>query len=172
LRPGAWRAPGRPADAADAADAGEVAGTRWAPTTAGAAWTLLTRVCWGLALVGCVLALGNTTALFAVYHQAVADAWFRGSRDPDALTWMRFTYGIIGATFAGHFVMLALALRCARGQRWVLQATATSMLAWFAVDATGSALHGAWFNVWLVDAPSLLAVLAPCALAWRATAER
>lgn len=53
------------------------------------------------------------------------------------------------------------------GQRWALQAVATSMLSWFVVDATGSVLHGAWFNVWMVDAPSLLAVALPWAFARR-----
>jgi hypothetical protein len=41
------------------------------------------------------------------------------------------------------------------------------MLGWFLVDATASAVHGAWFNVWMIDVPSLLAVALPWTLALR-----
>ncbi|MEZ4326976.1 MAG: hypothetical protein R3B40_17290 [Polyangiales bacterium] len=151
-------------------DAARVVRPPHAPITA--SWRALTLVCWLFVAVGVALSLGSTSLLFGVYQRAVAEAWFEGALTVEALTWMRFSYGIIGATFGAHFLMLALALHGAPGQRWVLTAVATSMLAWFVVDATGSALHGAWFNVWWVDAPSLAAVAIPWALARRETRAR
>jgi hypothetical protein len=117
--------------------------------------------------VGVVVALGSHTLVFAPYQQAIADAWFHGTLPVDAWIWLRFTSALIGATFLGHFVMLALALRHAAGQRWVLDAVASSMLAWFLIDASQSAVHGAWFNVWMIDLPSLGAVALPWWLALR-----
>lgn len=148
------------------------AGTRAEPARAVAvaeprAWLGLRLVCTGFAAFGLVVALGSHTLVFAPYRQAIADAWFRGTLSADAWIWLRFTYALIGATFLGQFLMLALALRHAGGQRWVLDAVATSMLAWFLVDATASAAHGAWFNVWMIDVPSLVAVAVPWWLAVR-----
>jgi hypothetical protein len=146
------------------------AGTQPGPAPAPApsrAWAALRWVCVGLAVVGVVVALGSHTLPFAVYRQAIADAWFHGTLDADASRWLRFAYALIGATFLGHFLMLALALRHAPGERWVLHAVASSMLGWFLVDATASAVHGAWFNVWMIDVPSLLAVALPWSLALR-----
>jgi len=128
---------------------------------------VLRWVCTGFAAFGVLVALGSHTLPFALYRQAIADAWFHGTLPADAWIWLRFTYALIGATFLGHFLMLALALRHAPGQRWVLDAVATSMLAWFFVDVTASAVHGAWFNVWMIDVPSLFAVALPWWLALR-----
>jgi hypothetical protein len=139
-----------------------------APAVVPGAWAVLRWVCIGFAAFGVLVALGSHTLPFALYRQAIADAWFHGTLPADAWIWLRFTYALIGATFFGHFLMLALALRHAPGQRWVLDAVATSMLAWFLVDATASAVHGAWFNVWMIDVPSLLAVALPWWLARRA----
>jgi hypothetical protein len=131
------------------------------------AWAVLRWVCTGFAAFGVFVALGSHTLPFTLYQQAIADAWFHGTLPAEAWTWLRFGYGLIGATFLGHFLMLALALRHAAGQRWVLDAVASSMLAWFVVDATASAAHGAWFNVYMIDVPSLLAVALPWWLALR-----
>lgn len=149
------------------------AGTSGAATREGVvaeprAWRGLRWVCMGFAGVGVMVALGSHTLVFAPYRQAIADAWFHGTLSAEAWTWLRFTYALIGATFLGHFLMLALALRHAAGQRWVLDAVASSMLAWFVFDASASALHGAWFNVWMIDVPSLVAVAIPWWLAARA----
>ena len=132
------------------------------PPAPSRAWSVLTWVCLGFAAFGVVVATASHTALFAPYHQAIAGAWFGGGALPaDAIAWMRFTYALIGATFLAHFLVLGLALRFAPGQRWVLEAVAVSMEGWFLVDATASAMHEAWFNVWMIDLPSLLAVMVP-----------
>ncbi len=142
---------------------------RPAASTPSTAWSALRWACFGFAALGVVVALANHLAPFAVYRQGIADTWFAGALPAVALTWVRFSYALIGATFMGHFIMLGLALRHAVGQRWVLAAVATSMMAWFVVDAGLSAWHGAWFNLWLIDLPSFGLVMIPWALARAAT---
>ncbi|MCX4246280.1 hypothetical protein [Paraliomyxa miuraensis] len=132
------------------------------------AFAALRWVCLGFAGFGVVVAVSSHTWLFGFYQRAIADAWFHGTLEEHAWIWLRFSYALIGATFLAHFLMLALALRHAAGQRWVLHAVMSSMLGWFLVDATLSAAHGAWFNVWMIDVPSLLAVALPWLLARRA----
>lgn len=151
-------------------DPGSEPAPRSLPLAASTHWNALRWVCVGFAVFGVVVALGNETPLFAIYRQAIADAWFGGTFEADAWVWLRFGYGIIGATFFAHFLMLAIALRHAPGERWVLSAVASSMLGWFLVDATASALHDAWFNVWMIDVPSLVALAVPWWLAMRSKA--
>ena len=147
------------------------ADTRAEPEPAAAAetraWAVLRWVCVGFAAFAVVVALGSHTLPFELYRQAIADAWFRGTLDAAAWSWLRFTHALVGATFLAHFLVLAVALRRAPGERWVLGAVATSMLAWFVVDAAASLVHGAAFNVWMIDVPSLLAVAVPWWLAHR-----
>jgi len=111
--------------------------------------------------------LASHTFLFELYRGAIANAWFHGSLPPPAIAWLRLSYALIGATFLGHFLMLALALRHAAGERWALHAVAVSMMGWFLVDATASIWHDAWFNVWMIDLPSLVALALPWSLATR-----
>ena len=135
------------------------------------AWSMLGWVCLAFAALGIVVATASHTPILALYQRAIADAWFQGTLPAGAVAWMRLTYALIGATFLGHFLMLALALRFAPGKRWVLEAVAVSMLGWFLVDATASAMHDAWFNVVMIDLPSLVAVALPWWWAWRGRRE-
>ena len=130
-------------------------------------WTVTQRACVVFVLVGVVVATASHSVIFEIYRQAIADTWFQGQLPADALAWVRMAYALVGATFVGHFIMLATALHFAVGQRWVLHATISSMLAWFFVDSTADIVHGAWFNVWMINIPSLLAVLIPATLASR-----
>ena len=124
----------------------------------GRAWTALIGVCGLMVAIGLALVVGARSPLFGVYNAAL-DARFGGGSD--VATWVTFAYGLVGATFAAHFVMLGLAARQARGAPWVGRAALISTLAWFFVDTTGSALQGAWFNIALINVPSLIAVGLP-----------
>jgi hypothetical protein len=126
---------------------------------------VLAWVCTAFALFGIVVAVGSTSVIFAVYRQSMADALFGGALPPEATTWIAFLYAPIGATFLGHFTMLAWAVTRDRNRaeaRWIV---AISMLAWFVVDSSTGVMHGAWFNIAMVNVPSLLAVGVPWWLA-------
>lgn len=132
------------------------------------AWRVLTAVCAAYAIVGVALPLVVAGPLFAPYRALVAAAWFGGTLPDAAARWLSFAFGLVGATFAGHFVMLWWALRAAPGAAWALRMVAVSVGAWFVVDSAGCLLHGAAFNVLVVNVPCLVSLAVPWALAWRA----
>jgi len=124
-------------------------------------WLALRWICFGFAIFGIVVATTSHTLVFGLYQQAIAQVWFEGTLPAEAVTWLRFSYALVGATFLGQFLMLGLALLHAPRERWVLRMTIASMMGWFLVDATASLWHGAWFNVWMIDLPSLATVGIP-----------
>jgi len=117
--------------------------------------------------VGLVVAFGMDGPFFAIYRDLFGRYFFGGDLPLEAQRYLVFIAGPIGATFAGHFAMLAWAVRSTGAQRpaWLLQCVVTSVMAWFVVDSSMSILHGAWFNVVVVNVPTLVAMAYPV---WRA----
>ncbi len=111
-------------------------------------------------LFGLVLTFAATAPIFDFYSAAIADAFFEGHAPPQATTWQSFIYGLVGATFAAHFAMLAWACVMAGGRLWVRSMVITSMLAWFCVDSATGLIHGAYFNLLMVNVPSMLVMAA------------
>jgi hypothetical protein len=108
-----------------------------------------------------LMAAGILSPLFAPYRAAIGATWFGGSLPAPATRFIAFIYGPIGATSLGTF-------SCWPGRRgaaapWAVTATWTSVGAWFVIDAGLSLWHGAAFNLWMVDGPTVL-VLAPALL--------
>jgi hypothetical protein len=136
-------------------------------------WKLLWLGMAAFAVVGVVVAVAIRSPIFDLYNSGLRDAFFahREAMPADAVTYQRFAFGLIGATFAGHFVMLAWAARRAARERWVLAAIATSIAVWFVIDTTACLVHGALFNVLMINLPSLLAIAVLLALAARDTAR-
>lgn len=126
-------------------------------------WKVLFATCVVFVIVGALLLGTPVSPLFVPYLETLADTYFEGGITHEAYIWIRFLYGLIGVTFGAQFLMLAWALLRAPGQRWVLDAVALSMLAWFLVDSTACLLHGGMFNVLMINVPSMLAVALPWA---------
>jgi hypothetical protein len=135
-------------------------------TAALRSWRALEWACWISAAIGLFVAFAPEAPLLAPWWDALGDA-FRGFDPLATIAWIHFVLGPIGATFFAHFVMLAFAARACAGERWVLHAVASSMLAWVAIDSALSFAAGAAFNVWWVNLPSTLLVGLPLAWAWR-----
>jgi hypothetical protein len=132
------------------------------------AWSALRWSCWAFAAFGVVVAFFPRTFLFEPYNAALARAYAPGPAGEAQLAlWESFVMGPIGGTFAAHFAMLALALSHAKGERWVLHATWSSVLLWFTLDTVGCLMRGAAFNVLLVNLPSAGWILLLTLLAWR-----
>ena len=125
-------------------------------------WRPLLAATIGFAVFGLVLTFAATSSVFDFYAAAIADTFFGGHAPAEATTWQGFIYGLIGATFTAHFAMLAWACVMAGGRAWVRSMVITSMLAWFCVDSATGLVHGAHFNLWMVNVPSM----AVMALAW------
>lgn len=126
-------------------------------------WRSLCLVSIAFVGVGLVVAFGMNGPFFAMYRDLFGRYFFDGDLPHQAQRYLAFIAGPIGATFAGHFAMLAWAARSAGAGRpvWLLQCVATSVLAWFVVDSAMSIFHGAWFNVAVVNVPTLVAMAYP-----------
>jgi hypothetical protein len=107
---------------------------------------------------------------FGMYDQRLA--WALVGRD----TWseetrgvLRFCVGLLGATTAGFFVLVACLARhaIARGERWAVRAVSAGVSTWFLLDCGLSLWVGASFNVWLVNLPCLFVLGVPLAVLWR-----
>ncbi len=139
----------------------------WTPPTVSAprpAWRWMTAACAASVGIGLGVVFAPRSPPFAVYNAAL-HARFGVSEA--VVTWELFAYALVGATFTAQFVMLWWAAAAERGAPWVGRAVIASVLAWFCVDSVGCALQGAWFNIALVNVPSLLLVALPWWLAVR-----
>ena len=139
----------------------------WTPPTStdtGLAWRWLVWACGVSVAIGLLVIVGVRWPVFAPYNSALESLF--GSSEA-LITWQVFAYGLVGAAFTAHFVMLWWAAAAERGARWVTRAVIVSLLAWFVVDSAGSIAQGAWFNVLMINVPSLLAVGLPAVLATR-----
>lgn len=123
-------------------------------------------------LSGLVIAFGTESAWFDPWWRGLADAHF-GGQAPSAAAHalLRFFAGPIGGSTAGQCVMLAWVARNAlsAGERWAWRGSAVSVLVWAGIDSSWSVLSGGAFNVWLVNVPCAVLLLAP--LVWAAARE-
>lgn len=118
--------------------------------------------------VGLVVAFALTSPLFDVYRGLMGRAYYPdssggGSLPGSARAYLGFIAGPIGGTFLAHFLMLAWALRAvgAERPRWLYRCVVGSILGWFVVDSTMSLVHGAAFNVAMINVPTLVAMAVP-----------
>lgn len=123
-----------------------------------------------MVVVGVVVGLANHSILFAPYNQLLYATYY-GEVVPGAgdLAFSRFMFGLIGATFTAHFVMLAAMGFWARAEdaRWVARAFLSSVVVWFGVDSAMCLMRDGVFNVLIVNVPCLLAAVAAWAWARR-----
>lgn len=126
----------------------------------GFAWL---NVALGLALVPAL-----HSDLFAFYRGSMASTFFGETAIPSPLwPWLDYAYAGIGAAFAAHFALLALATRAQGFVPWVRVAWWTSVGAWFVLDSLGCSLHGAWFNIVQVNLPAFGGAVVLCLWAGR-----
>jgi hypothetical protein len=118
-------------------------------------WLQLACLLFGLHGLGWVL-WGSFDPLGA-WDGLAADALFEGRTPPEVIRFRRFILGPFGATSAGYFFLLFFVLRYPfqRRERWAYRAVVGSLSLWFVVDSTASVLHGALFNVLLVNVPCI-----------------
>lgn len=137
----------------------------------------VSRLALGSAVIGiatgAVIAFGTESALFETWWSGLSAAHFDGAEAPPAAhALVRFFAGPIGGSTVGQCAMLAWVARhaIASGERWAWRAGALSVLAWALTDSTWSLVSGGAFNVWLVNLPCAVLLLAP--LLWAGTRAR
>ena len=107
--------------------------------------------------------LGNFDP-FGIYTSLLARSqWGTSQPTPEALDTFAFMTVPLGATTAGYFVMVFMLVRFGFAQRqpWAYWSVVAALLTWFVIDSVFSGLHGAYFNIWLVNLPCLLIMGVP-----------
>ena len=114
-------------------------------------------------IIGVIIALLPGSFLFEAHTAALSEAFFGGVLPEQAEQMRRFFFGIIGGTIAGYFLLqtLIVLFPFRNGERWAWHAVFWAILLWFVIDSTLSILHGAFFNVWMINIPALLLTLIP-----------
>ena len=83
----------------------------------------------------------------------------------DAKATFGYAVGLLGATDAAFFLLVAIIVRIPFSNResWAHAALSISILTWFLLDSAFSISVGAWFNVFIVNIPCLLLTGIPLA---------
>jgi hypothetical protein len=112
---------------------------------------------------GILIALFPGSFLFEMHTSALSEVFFGEELTAGTEQMRRFFFGIIGGTIAGYFLLqtLIVLFPFQKGERWAWHAIFWAILLWFVIDSTLSILHGALFNVWMINVPSLLIILLP-----------
>ncbi len=117
---------------------------------------------------GLLIAFAGASALFDPWFRALSNSGAHPTLDERAARALSLCFfGPIGGSTAGHFaMMLAIALGPARRREpWAIPACAGSVLAWAIVDSCWSFAAGSSFNVWMINAPATVMLLALTVLA-------
>lgn len=131
-------------------------------------WLLSVSI--GFGLFGLLVAVWPFAAPLAFWHTST-DAVFHGGLPSDeSLAFRSFILGPLGATIAGFYVLQAFIVwqPFRRRERWAWMAIAAATLLWFTVDSAVSIVHGAWFNVLMINLTTLVLVGLPLAMTYRA----
>ncbi len=114
-------------------------------------------------------AQGVFTAIFAspdpfdIYANHIREFFWAADIPAADDRFRRFLLGSLGGALAGYFTAQYFLVRFTWSRRltWGRDAIAAGLLLWFTVDSTVSIMHGAWFNLYLVNVPTLIAIGMP-----------
>jgi len=128
-------------------------------------WLLV--ACGIFALQGVWSAFTASPDPFGLWNEYVASTF--GKQDnlsSEAMKVKAFMHGPLGGTLAGYFVMAFFLVfhGFPKRMRWTYHAVAAGLLAWFLVDSAACCIHGAYFNVAMVNIPALLILGIPLAM--------
>ncbi|TVR51743.1 MAG: hypothetical protein EA425_06385 [Puniceicoccaceae bacterium] len=120
-------------------------------------------------LVGVVIALAPASWFFSPWNYAVSRHFFGGSLPEEAAALRSFFMGLLGGTIAGYFLLQSLVVMQGfrKRQAWAWWAVTGALMLWFVVDSARSFHHGAWFNVLMVNLPTLVLVGLPLVMTAR-----
>jgi len=108
---------------------------------------------------------------FGFYDGLLARALYGQDALPaDAGRMFQFAVAPLGATTAGYFVLVHAIVRFAfpRREPWAWWAVTAAVAVWFVLDSAFSIVHGAVFNVWLVNIPCVILLGSALAALWPA----
>jgi hypothetical protein len=117
---------------------------------------------------GVVAAVAPDSALFEIWINEVDRVFFEGRISPQGRAMRGFLMGPLGGTIAGSYLMqiFIVAVPFKRRERWAWHALFWPMLLWFCVDSAVSVLHGAYFNIYLINLVPLVVFGVPLVATW------
>lgn len=112
---------------------------------------------------GVVVAVFPDAFFLESWTGAIARTFYGGMEPEAAAQFRAFVMGPLGGTIAGSYLLQAFvaAIPFARREAWAWWASLSAMLLWFVVDSSLSLLHGAAFNVWMINLMPLVVFLPP-----------
>ena len=122
---------------------------------------------------GLVVALFPDGAFLAPWNAAVAETFYGGSEPAGGAAFRAFVLAPLGGTIAGSYLLQTFiaAVPFARRERWAWWATLGALLLWFVVDSSLSLVHGAAFNIWMINAAPPAVFIPPLVATRRAFCE-
>jgi len=111
--------------------------------------------------------------LMAVVPDSLPFAWwiehYEARFAPTTPKERHFFSAMLGGTILGYYVLATIvaAIPFRRRERWAWWTLTGGLLAWFVSDSAMSLMHGATFNVLMVNCPTLIAHGVPLALTAR-----
>ncbi len=105
------------------------------------------------AILGTIIAIAPNFPLLAFWNMTVESAFFPDRIHPNASALRAFMLGPLGATIAGSYLLQCFVIAYAFRKReaWAWHAILWSTLFWFAIDSLMSVLHGAYFNIYMIN---------------------
>lgn len=102
---------------------------------------------------GVVAAIAPHSGLFGIWISEIDRAFFANDISPEATAMRAFLMGPLGGTIAGSYLLQAfvVAVPFKAREPWAWHAILWSTLLWFVVDSGVSAVHGAYFNIYLIN---------------------
>jgi hypothetical protein len=120
-------------------------------------WLLAACVLFGVQ--GVWSAFTSSPDPFGIWNDRIANTFGEnGSLSNESMAVKSFLHGPLGGTLAGYFVMAFFLVYHGfpARTRWTYHAVIAGLLVWFVIDSTVSCLHGAFFNVAMVNIPALV----------------
>lgn len=109
-------------------------------------------------LVGLSIAFLSNSVFFHIYNAKLTAHFFDGQL-PEGVNEMRlFLFGPIGGTITGYFVFQTFIVWNSfyNKERWAWYSVLAALTSWFVVDTTVSLIHAAYFNILMINLPTLL----------------
>ena len=104
---------------------------------------------------------------FGIYDSRLAGALFgRETLSASEQSVFGFGAGLLGATGFAFFVLCAFlaGIPFLNGEKWAHTALTAGIVSWFVLDSVFSVYMNAYFNVFIVNVPCLLAYAVPLAM--------
>lgn len=122
------------------------------------------------ALFGIVFAVYGNNPLFLPYNKALAHVFGFGENIPaDVEPFRAFIWGPLGATIACCYILLTFVawFPFQKKERWARNAIMVAFGIWVVLDSSVCIYYGAYFQVYIINAFSILQKALPIIFTWK-----